>query len=131
MTQPLQKCLNTTSETMFHMAAAAGVGYLCSRVVLVVDPVAGGVFCALNALVSKFVNPLFDLFFQRKGTSEATQTVGSFLSTACGIASAVALTQFAGLSLSYSAGFLLICSIVAIKIITTIGMALAMAHLAG
>lgn len=127
MTTPLQKCINTTSETALQMSAGAVVGYLCARAFTVINPVHGAVFCAATTIVSKLITPVFEGVFSRPGANEASKLLGGIFSTGAGIAASAALSTAAGFQITFASGLVLLCSILAVKILAVLGLAVATA----
>lgn len=124
MTEPIQKYNPSASYLALHMTAASGVGYFCSRGFTVINPFAGGAFCAFTVLVSKFANPFFDGLFNRKGAGEISKSFAGFCSTVSCIVGATGLAQLCGFAITLYSSCVLICTIIAIKVIATLALAM-------
>jgi hypothetical protein len=125
MVDPVQKFVNSTSETVVDMSIAAAVGSLCARVFTRMSPIHGAVFSAVAALVFKVVTPLFAKVFAGEGSNDSSKIVGIVLSIATGVLASAALTTGIGYPISFAAGLVLTCSVVAVSALLQVGLAYA------
>lgn len=120
-----QECINTASDTIVQMSFAGALGYLCARVFGIINPVHGAAFCAVSAVVTKVVNPVFDKYFNNSESNHSSKLIGILLSTVVGTAVSASLATLAGFSISFNTAVVLLCSTIAVGLIATLGLTLA------
>lgn len=123
MVKPVQECINKASETVVHMTIAGAVGYFCSRAFNIINAAHGAAFCAISTVVSKVTSPFFDKFFNGPEANNSAKFIGAFLNTMVGVGVSATLATMAGFAISFNTALLLTCTIVAVEILTVLGLA--------
>lgn len=120
MATEIQKCINQTSNVIAPMATAAGVGYLCARIFLSINPVNAAVFSASAALISRLIAPVFEETFGGWAANDASKICGTILGTATAIALSAAVSTVLGFSIAFNQGLILTGTIFAATISTSV-----------
>ncbi|MBA3816368.1 MAG: hypothetical protein H0X29_07585 [Parachlamydiaceae bacterium] len=118
MATDVQKCVNQTSNVIAPLAIAAGVGYLCARVFLIINPIHAAVFSASAVIVSSVVAPIFEKAFGGWTSSEASRICGKILGTGTAIALSAAVSTMLGFPVAFSEGIVLTGTIFATLVST-------------
>ena len=75
----IQNTINLVSEIVLNSAAAAGIGYLCARAFMAINPVHVAVACAVSFAVSKATKPIFEKIYAGENVNEASRILGLVL----------------------------------------------------
>ena len=117
MPSQVQNFTNTAAETGLQMGLAGGMGYLCARLFMSVNPWTAAACCATTYLVRTVTAPLFDDLFAFRGANDASKLLGTTLSFVGSICAGAAITSvFVGPIPIYSA-FVLSIMTVALSIL--------------
>lgn len=114
MVDPVQKFVNNAADTAVHMSIAGTAGYLCARTFFSMNPVHGAVFSALTSLVFKVVKPIFASLFAGEGSNDSSKFIGIILSVSTGVLASAIISTTIGFPISFSAGLVLSCTVVAL-----------------
>ena len=118
MTIDIQKCVDRAAESIPSMAVAGGMGYLCARAFLTIDPVHAAVFSASAALISKIITPFFENTFNGWAASDASRTTGRILGVGSAIALSAGVSTALGFPISFGAGAVLAGTIFVVSAVT-------------
>lgn len=99
----IQRCVNRVSEELPTLAVSGGMGYLCARVFLTIDPVHAAVFSASAALISKIITPFFEDNFNGWAASDASRLTGRLLAMMSSIAMSAGVSTVLGFPISLGA----------------------------
>ena len=111
------KCVNFTSGAAVNAASSGVLGYLGARIFTSIDPLHGGVFGVVSALVSSVTKPLFEKIFEQPGADENAKCVGQILNTVVGIAVSLSICGALGFQLTLETAVILIISQIAAVIV--------------
>ena len=92
----IQKLVNLASDTVINSAAAAGIGYLCARAFMTLNPVHAAVVSAVSVVVSKVTNPIFNWIFAGEQANKASKFLGNVLNITASVAASAAIATSLG-----------------------------------
>jgi hypothetical protein len=116
MATEIQKCLNYSAEVITPIVAAGGMGYLCARLFLTIDPVHAAVFSASASLISTAITPFFEKNFCGWAASDASKICGRILGIGTAIALSAAASTVLGFPITFNAGLIITGTIFAVII---------------
>jgi hypothetical protein len=102
--------VNQFSGVIVAAAFSGGLGYISARIFTSIDPMYGGVYGIVSALVSKVTGPLFDKIFAHQGADANSKCVGNILNTLTGIAVSLAICGALGFEMTFGTACALIAS---------------------
>lgn len=113
--------INKACDGLIQMGIAAGIGYLSSWAFKICQPTHGAVFFAVSTLVYQLTRPFFDSIFAGPGSNEASRFVGVAVSLGAGVGASAFITTALGFPITFNAGLILTCSVIALNIILSCG----------
>lgn len=116
MTTEIQRCLDQITDVIAPMLVSAGVGYLCARVFLTINPIHAAVFSASASLISRVIAPIFEETFGGWAANDASRISGRLLGIGTAIALSAAISTVLGFSMSFNSGLVLTGTIFAVTI---------------
>lgn len=111
--------VNHFSGAIVDAACGGALGYISARIFTSIDPMHGGVYGIVSALVSKVTAPLFNKIFAQPGADDNSKCVGQVLNSLTGIAVSLAICGALGFEMTFGTACVLIASQVASIILAT------------
>lgn len=99
-----QQVMNQLSSAAVESASAGFVGFLYGHCAGLIDPLHGGVFCAVATLAAKVFKCVFDYLFTGIASSDATECVGNVVSYAAAILATSLTAQRMGVFIPFPVG---------------------------
>jgi hypothetical protein len=98
----IRNIINQASDTVLNSAAAAGIGYLCARAFMAINPVHVAVASAISVVVSKVTDPIFDKIFAGEKASKASKFLGNVLNITTSVAASAGIATALGFEVSFA-----------------------------
>lgn len=114
--------VNWASSTVVNTGVSAGVGYLCARAFMSINPVHGAVVAAVSCVVSRVADPIFTAIFGGDKANMASKFVGTVLNITASVGGTLAIASALGFPVTLYSFACLTAIMTAASLITAIAL---------